>query len=139
MQLTTLPVSEEFEHDLLKRVRRFLHQRGYAIFRTLKISIERDVVVVQGRLPSFYLRQTAIECVKRVPGARQVIDKLQVDPCKGCGAQSQGQSLPNASDDELRRRDDRAQVLRRSHGEAAFSLYDSEAALTASRSKELSR
>lgn len=73
-----LPDSAESDRDLLQRVKSFLHQRGYASHRSLEISAERSVVAVQGRLPTFYLRQIAVECIKRVAGVTQVIDLFEV-------------------------------------------------------------
>lgn len=73
-----LPDSAEADRDLLQRVKFLLHQRGYATHRSLEISAERSVVVVQGRLPTFYLRQIAVECIKRVTGVTQVIDRIEV-------------------------------------------------------------
>lgn len=74
-----LPVSEDFHCELLQRVKGFLHQRGYAPHRTLEISVELGVVVVQGRVPSYYLRQIAVECIKRVAGVTRVFDRIEVD------------------------------------------------------------
>lgn len=70
--------STEADRDLLQRVKSYLHQRGYANHRALEISAERSVVVVQGRLPTFYLRQIAVECIKRVAGVTHVIDLIKV-------------------------------------------------------------
>ncbi len=73
-----LPDSAEADRCLLLRVKGFLHQRGYGPHRTLEISVERGVVVVQGQLPTFYLRQVAVESFKRVAGVTQVIDRIEV-------------------------------------------------------------
>ena len=73
-----LPDFAEADRDLLPQVKGFLHQRGYAPHRTLEISIERGVVVVQGRVPTFYLRQIAVECIRRVAGVIHVIDLIDV-------------------------------------------------------------
>lgn len=73
-----LPDFAEAELDLLQRVKGFLYQRGYWPHRTLEISVERSVVVVQGRVPTFYLRQVAVECIKRVAGITQVVDLIEV-------------------------------------------------------------
>jgi len=73
-----LPDSTEPERDLHQRVKFCLHQCGYVLHRVLEISIERDVVVVEGRVPTFYLRQIAVESIKRVAGVIQVIDLIQV-------------------------------------------------------------
>lgn len=73
-----LPDFAEADRDLLQRVKGFLHQRGYGPHRTLEINVEQGVVVVQGRVPTFYMRQIAFECIKRVAGVTQVVDLIQV-------------------------------------------------------------
>lgn len=78
MTFDKLPEFAEADRNLLQRVKGFLHQRGYAPHRTLEISVERGVVVVQGRVPTFYLRQIAFECIKRVAGVTQVVDLIEV-------------------------------------------------------------
>lgn len=74
----TLTDSFDADRDLLQRVKNFICQRGYGPHRTLEIAVERGVVVVQGRVPTFYLRQIAVECVKRVAGVIHVIDRIEV-------------------------------------------------------------
>jgi len=95
MMTDKLPDSAEADRGLLQRVKGFLHQRGYAPHRTLEISAERGVVVVQGRVPTFYLRQIAVECIKRVAGVTQVVDLIEVadDP-------RQRQPNDNSKDDQ---------------------------------------
>lgn len=78
MHSDRLPDAAEAEHDLLLRVKGFLHQGRYGPHRTLAMSVERGVVVVQGRVPTYYLRQVAVECIKRVAGVTQVIDWIEV-------------------------------------------------------------
>jgi hypothetical protein len=70
--------SAEADDVLLKRVRCFLHQRRHRLQQSLKLSIEQGIVVVQGRMPTFYLRQVALECVKRVAGVTQIVDLIEV-------------------------------------------------------------
>jgi osmotically-inducible protein OsmY len=72
------PDSAETDRDLHQRVTSLLQQRGYASHQALQINVERGVVVVRGRLPTFYLRQIAIECIKRVASVRQVVDLIEV-------------------------------------------------------------
>lgn len=78
MQSRNLLPCEELDCDLVQRVKRFLHQKGHAPHRTLEISVERGKVVVQGRVPTFYLRQIAVECIKRVGGVTQIVDRIDV-------------------------------------------------------------
>ena len=78
MTLDQLPDFAEADRDLLLRVKGFLHQRGYGPHRTLAITVERGVVLVRGRVPTYYLRQVAVECIKRVAGVTQLIDRIEV-------------------------------------------------------------
>lgn len=70
--------SAEADRGLLQRTRSLLYQRGYGPHRTLEISVERGVVLVQGRVPTFYLRLIAVEWTKRVAGVTQVIGRIEV-------------------------------------------------------------
>lgn len=73
--------SAEADRELLRRVKSFLDQQGYSTHRTLEISVEQGRVLLQGQLPSFYMRQLAVECVKRVAGVHQIVDLIMVaDP-----------------------------------------------------------
>lgn len=76
----------ECSDDLLGRIYRLLLQQGYPHHRRLQIrleqnSAEKNVVRVEGQVPSFYLRQVALECIKRVPGVERIIDCMQVGAC----------------------------------------------------------
>lgn len=73
-----LPNSAEADHDLLQQVKSFHYQPGYGPHKALEINAERGVVLVQGRVPTFYLRQIAVECINRVAGVTQVIDLIEV-------------------------------------------------------------
>lgn len=88
------PNSTNADCDLLQRVKHLLDQQGYVPQRTLEISVDRSVVVVQGRVPSFYVRQIAIECIKRVAGVTHVVDRIKV-----FGHPIQRQSSVNSDDD----------------------------------------
>jgi hypothetical protein len=88
-----LPLSEEFDCDLVQRVRAFLHQRGYACFGRLNVSVVRGIVEVQGWVPSFYLRQLAVACIKHVAGVTQIVDLIEVEDVPRSGP-------PNGKSDE---------------------------------------
>ena len=78
MQFTNQPLSETCNIGLLQQVRDCLHRKGYRHHLLLEFSVERGVVLVQGRVPTFYLRQVAVECIKRLVGVSQVIDLIEV-------------------------------------------------------------
>lgn len=70
--------SAEADRGLLQRTKNVLYQRGYGPHRTLEISVERGVVLVQGRAPTFYLRLIAVECIKRIAGVVRAADLIEV-------------------------------------------------------------
>ncbi len=78
MSMVQLPDLVETDSDLFLRVRDLLHQRGYEPLRTLEISVERGVVVVRGTVSAYYLRQVAVECIRRVAGLNRLIDQIEV-------------------------------------------------------------
>lgn len=78
MSLEEMSETAEADHELLQRVTSSLHHQGHRSIRTLEIQIERGTAVLQGRVPTFYMRQIAVECVKRVAGVTQIIDRIDV-------------------------------------------------------------
>jgi hypothetical protein len=90
MTTDNLPDPAEADRVLLQRVKHCLDQRGYAPLRTLEIDVERGVVVVQGSVDTFYLRQIAIACIKRVAPVKQLVDRIKVvylsDQCQPSAA-----------------------------------------------------
>ncbi len=78
MSLEEMSDTAEADHELLQQVKSSLHHQGYRSSRTLEIQIERGTAVLQGRVPTFYMRQIAVECVKRVNGVTQIIDRSNV-------------------------------------------------------------
>ena len=78
MQYCNQRPSEESDHDLLQRLTRFLDERGYPPHRALELEVEQGTVVVHGRVPSYHMRQIAVECIKRVAGVRRIVDRITV-------------------------------------------------------------
>lgn len=64
--------------ELLERVRQMLVKQGYLQHRHLDLTVSHGVVCVSGHLPTFYLRQMAVECIKRVAGVDAVVDRIVV-------------------------------------------------------------
>lgn len=71
--------SESPEDNLRCNVVCALCRKGYPHHRTLEITNDQGTVTVQGIVPTYYLRQVAIECIKRVTGVVKVIDRIQVN------------------------------------------------------------
>jgi osmotically-inducible protein OsmY len=80
MKSVNLSDCEAVDCELLQRLSVHLRQQGFAPYRTLALCVENGVVELQGRLPTFHLRQVAVECVKRVAGVTRVVDRISVDP-----------------------------------------------------------
>jgi osmotically-inducible protein OsmY len=78
MSLEEMSDSNEADRELLQQVKSSLHHRGCRSVRILEIKIERGTAVLLGRVPTFYMRQIAVECVKRVTGVTQIIDRIDV-------------------------------------------------------------
>ncbi len=71
-------VLEDCLSDLTKSVLAVLRQQGYVRHLELAVTGLQGTVVVEGGLPSYYLRQNAVACIKRVPGVLRVIDRIEV-------------------------------------------------------------
>ena len=78
-QATTLPLTQSLEdHRLAERVERALRATGYGALRTLRVSVSARVVILVGRVSSYYLKQLAQETALAVPGAHQIRNDLDV-------------------------------------------------------------
>ena len=71
-------LSESLENSLRHKVVSTLHQKGYQQHRTLEITVDHGTVIVEGFVPTWYLRQIALECIKRVTGVTGVVDRIRV-------------------------------------------------------------
>ncbi len=78
MSNTSLPPSSESDGELLQRVTSSLARQNYGAHHTLRIDVRDGVVRVCGRVPSFYMRQVAVECIRRVPGVSRLEDHMEV-------------------------------------------------------------
>jgi hypothetical protein len=110
------PLDGVCDRDLERRVRLFLFGRGYAALRLVTVNVTNGVVALRGRLPSFYMRQLAVECTKRVAGVRQMVDDLQVDTRVGRIGESMNLAPSNNSNDRPSSCDNLQQVSVLPHG-----------------------
>ena len=78
MQSNNGSLSESLENNLRDNVVSTLHQSGYQQHRTLEITVDHGTVIVNGFVPTWYLRQIALECIKRVAGVTGVVDRIRV-------------------------------------------------------------
>src|SRR5271166_3940636 len=78
-QVTALLVTQSLEdYRLAERVERALRATGYGALRTVRVSVNARVVILGGRVSSYYLKQLAQSAALAVPGAHQIRNDLDV-------------------------------------------------------------
>ena len=66
--------------DLMtQEAQRRLEDAGYRALRNLTIQNQEDVLILQGRVPTFYLKQLAQALIRDIDGLRGVVNRLRVD------------------------------------------------------------
>ncbi len=64
--------------DLAERVGRALRATGYGPLRDLEVTVRTGLVILEGRAPSYYLKQVAQATALTVPGVDRVRNDLEV-------------------------------------------------------------
>lgn len=64
--------------ELLRRIDQALRATAYLPIRGLEFTVAEGLVILRGRLPSYYLKQMAQEVVRSVPGVNEVYVDLEV-------------------------------------------------------------
>ena len=73
-------VSDASDRDLECRVQRFLRDKNYPSLGQLGVTVDHGVVRLTGTVSSFYEKQLAISCVRRVADVRQLDISIDVAP-----------------------------------------------------------
>ncbi len=77
-----MTTAARFESDLTSEieaeVRKSLHVTQHAALRHITCSVHDNTAVLQGRVPSYYLKQLAQVKVTCVPGIEQVDNRIEV-------------------------------------------------------------
>jgi hypothetical protein len=66
-------------YDLSRRVGLFLANANVPGLRRTRVDVDGDTVILFGRVRTFYERQIAVECSRRVAGVIQIEDQIEVD------------------------------------------------------------
>jgi len=66
------------DHRLAERVERALRATGYGALRTVRVAVNARVVILGGRVSSYYLKQLAQATALAIPGAHQIRNDLDV-------------------------------------------------------------
>jgi osmotically-inducible protein OsmY len=77
---TLLPQQSQEDVRLAELVERALWATGYTPLRGIAVIVHARLVILGGRVPSYYLKQVAQTTALAVPGARQVRNDLHVSP-----------------------------------------------------------
>jgi osmotically-inducible protein OsmY len=70
------------DRGLMEAVARALRTTGHPALRSLDIEISGGVVILWGRVPSYYQKQLAQETVQRVDGVQGIANGLEVICCR---------------------------------------------------------
>ncbi len=73
-----LPRQSQEDLRLAERVERALRATGYGPLRGIEVTAHARLVILGGRVPSYYLKQVAQATALAVPGARQLRNVLDV-------------------------------------------------------------
>ena len=75
---TRLLTPSQEDQRLAERVERELRTRGYWALHAVRVSVNARVVLLGGRVSSYYLKQLAQATALAVPGAHQIRNDLNV-------------------------------------------------------------
>lgn len=64
--------------EMKRRIYRFLHERDFHALRRIDVEVQGGCATLSGRVASFYAKQLAISCCRRVAGIRNVVDEIRV-------------------------------------------------------------
>lgn len=75
------------ERKLLHEASDCLGASSHLFLRHVRCHLEGDAVCLEGKVPSFYLKQTAQSLVKAIDGVRRVDNRLQVVSAYGVSSE----------------------------------------------------
>ncbi len=73
-----LPAQRLEDERLAEQVENALRTTGYGALRTVRVSVCAGVVILRGRVSSYYLKQVVQATTSAVPGAREISNGLDV-------------------------------------------------------------
>ena len=66
------------EEAILGEARQRLHARGYEELRSITCEYHEGMIILRGRLSSFYLKQLAQEAIRTQPGVTIIVNTTNV-------------------------------------------------------------
>ena len=70
--------SRALEEAILGEARQRLHARGYEELRSITCEYHEGMIILRGRLSSFYLKQLAQEAIRTQPGVTIIVNTTNV-------------------------------------------------------------
>jgi osmotically-inducible protein OsmY len=70
------------DFDLCQRVKLYLAHTGHAPVRSFQVQADAGVITIKGIAPTYYVRQLALACTRRVAGVQRVVDEIVVLPAE---------------------------------------------------------
>lgn len=77
-QTTFIKRSRALEEAILGEARQRLHARGYEELRSITCEYHEGMIILRGRLSSFYLKQLAQEAIRTQPGVTIIVNTTDV-------------------------------------------------------------
>jgi hypothetical protein len=71
---------EDHSEKIVRRVQGALQRNPYPLLRSLFFEYEGGVVILRGRLPSYYYKQLAQEALRGIDGVTHVVNEIEVSP-----------------------------------------------------------
>jgi osmotically-inducible protein OsmY len=75
---TLLYFDQATDRDLESRVSRYLHGLSRPAPRRVHVRAKDGTVTLAGKVPSFYDKQLALNCCRRVAGVVRLVDEVEV-------------------------------------------------------------
>lgn len=69
---------DDGSRNIEKRIRNSMLRLGFPELREVIVRVDKETVSLCGEVPTFHIRQMAVECTKHLAGARTIVDSLQV-------------------------------------------------------------
>ncbi|MEX2187226.1 MAG: BON domain-containing protein [Pirellulales bacterium] len=76
--LLDCPSYVDADHDLEQRLQSELSNNQRTSLKRLHVAVASGIVTLSGCVRSFYERQLAVQCCRRVAGVTQMIDAVEV-------------------------------------------------------------
>ena len=75
---TLLYFDQASDRELESRVSRYLHDLNRLAPRRVRVRAKDGTVTLAGQVPSFYDKQLALNCCRRVAGVVRLVDEVRV-------------------------------------------------------------